>query len=121
MLSHVLAPPQLAQCQLVSDCEALLARLFSKSSKDKIIFSKTFIAIKLFPCNHIHLEAVESYYEHTSPAGSPAHQAVHPPPSLLPLLLHFHQQHCKLRDAVISGVTRLVSDGIDRLGLKSQS
>lgn len=33
----------------------------------------------------------------------------------------FHQQHCKLRDAVISGVAQLVSDGIDRLGLKSQS
>lgn len=58
---------------------------------------------------------------------TPAQQGVHViqqstlPPPPLPLFVHFYQQHCKLRDAVISGVARLVSDGIDCLGLKSQS
>lgn len=71
--------------------------------------------MKLFPRKHLHLKAAESYCTHTSPAGSPPHVAAHTHPST------FHHQQCKLRDAVISGVTRLVSDGIDCLGLKSQS
>ncbi len=42
MLSHIAVQPELTQCQLlpdrVTDCEALMTWLFSKSPKDKIIF-----------------------------------------------------------------------------------
>lgn len=88
-ISHRAARPQLSQLvsDWAADCEGFLAVLFSKSSKDKMIFKKhsfqSVLAIKLFPCNNLHLAAVP-YYAQPAPAGSPAHQAVHRPPPLPP-------------------------------------